>query len=51
MLVGYGLDHLYDIFRFGNQANELLVLGLEQLEQGPDGDVLKGWIATCEEAF
>ena len=51
MLVGYGLDHLYDIFRFGNQANELLVLRLEQLKQGPDGDVLESWITTLEEAF
>jgi hypothetical protein len=48
--IGDGLDHLHDVVGLRDQGDQRLVLGLEQLEQGPDGDVLEGRVAAGEEA-
>lgn len=46
VLVGDSLDHLYYVFRFGDQANKLFVLRLKQLEQRPYGNVLESGVTT-----
>jgi hypothetical protein len=39
-------DHVHDIVGLADEADQLLVLRLEQLKQGPDGNVLESWIAA-----
>lgn len=51
MFIGNRLDHLYDVFRVGDVSNEFRVFGLEQLENGPDGDVLESGISAREETL
>ena len=47
--VGNLLDHLDNIIRLADKPDKLLILGLEQLEQRPDGNVLECRIAAAEE--
>jgi hypothetical protein len=48
LLIGNRLDHLNDLFRFSDQADELLVFRLQELEQRPYRDVLKCCISARE---
>ena len=50
VLVGDCFDHLNDVLGLCNHPNQLPIIGLEQLEQSPNSDVLKGRIATGQEA-
>lgn len=47
--VGNLLDHFDDIVRLANKANELLVLRLEKLKQGPNRNVLERSVTTRKE--
>lgn len=39
-----------DVVRLANEPDEALVLGLDELQQGPDGDVLERGVPALEEA-
>lgn len=47
--VGNLLDHFHNTLRLADKPNELLVLRLEQLKQGPDRNVLKRGVAASQE--
>lgn len=49
LAVGDLLDHLDHGVRLADEADEFLVFRLEQLQKGPDGDVLEGRVAAVEE--
>lgn len=43
-------DHLDDVIGLTNKTNELLVFGLEQLQKGPDGNVLECRVAAVKKS-
>lgn len=49
LAVGDLLDHLDNVIRLPDKPDELLVLRLEQLKQGPDRNVLESGIAAGKE--
>lgn len=51
VLVGNGLDHLHHILGFGNVSDKFLIFGFEELEQGPDRNVLERRITAGEESL
>lgn len=51
VLISNRFHHLYDILRLGDISDELLVLGLEQLEKRPDGDMLESWVSAGKETL
>jgi len=46
----HALDGFDNILGVGNTVNEFLVAGFEELQECPDGDVLEGRVAACDEA-
>lgn len=48
-LVGDDLDHLDNLLRLGDQGDQFLVAGFEELEEGPRCNVLEGWVTAVEE--
>lgn len=43
-------DHIHNVVRLSNQPNKLLVFGFEELEQGPNRNVLESGVAAGEES-
>ena len=50
VLLRDAFDHIDNLFALADQPDQRLVLRLEQLQQGPDGDVLERRVAAGQEA-
>jgi len=48
--IGHTLDGLNNVICISDTVHEFLVARFEQLQESPDGDVLKGRVAACDEA-
>lgn len=51
LLVCNHLNHLHYFLGLSYEVNKLLILGFQQLKEGPDCNVLEGSISTGQEAF
>jgi hypothetical protein len=43
-------DHLNYVVRFADEADQLLILGLEELQERPDSNMLERGVAAVEES-